>query len=76
MTSRERGMLFEGMSEEETKALDNKCNTSYLYLQKQLSQLLELTSFEVVRKIDLHLVLALFALFIFNILNRPNIASA
>jgi hypothetical protein len=41
---------------------------------------LELTelwlTFPVVRKIDIHLILPLFALFIFNILDRSNIASA
>ncbi|RAH74953.1 MFS general substrate transporter [Aspergillus aculeatinus CBS 121060] len=45
---------FEGLSDEETQALEKK----------------------LVRKIDLHLVSSLFLLFIFNILDRSNIANA
>ncbi|KAJ5312086.1 hypothetical protein PENANT_c011G00029 [Penicillium antarcticum] len=47
-------ILFEGLSDEETRLIENK----------------------LVRKIDFHLISALFLLFIFNILDRSNIANA
>ncbi|PLB52342.1 MFS general substrate transporter [Aspergillus steynii IBT 23096] len=47
-------ILFDGLSDEETKALEKR----------------------LVRKIDLHLISSLFLLFIFNILDRSNIANA
>lgn len=66
---------FEGLSAEETQALEKKC------LIAPLTFLLMLESGQanartVVRKIDLHLISSLFLLFIFNILDRSNIANA
>lgn len=63
-------LSFEGMSEEEMKKFERKRkNTHGACIPLANSQV-------VVWKIDLHLITALFGIFIFNILDRSNIASA
>jgi hypothetical protein len=63
---------FDNLTEGEVIALEKKCTSS-----SSLQTLVESNSWcLVVRKIDIHLILALFGLFIFNILDRANIASA
>ncbi len=62
---------FDGLSDEELKKLEKGCKFLVLRLGKML-----LTCRPVVRKIDLHLITSLCGIFIFNILDRSNIASA
>jgi hypothetical protein len=66
-------VLFEGLSNEETRCIEKRCTFHFIVGS------LRNTSFNsglVVRKIDFHLISALFLLFIFNILDRSNIANA
>lgn len=61
---------FEGLSDEEALKLERRCENHLIgfYFTILIKT--------VVRKIDLHLIPALFLLFIFNILDRSNIANA
>lgn len=65
---------FEGLTPEETKRLEKKreCFSKFKNEQKLTTN----QTCTVVRKIDLHLISSLCLLFIFNILDRSNIANA
>lgn len=66
----EERQLFDGLSDEETRLIEKKRKLSNSFGYMQTNKII------VVRKIDLHLISALFLLFIFNILDRSNIANA
>ncbi|CAG8919493.1 unnamed protein product [Penicillium salamii] len=66
----EERQLFDGLSDEETRLIEKKRKPSNSFGYLQTNKII------VVRKIDLHLISALFLLFIFNILDRSNIANA
>lgn len=65
---------FEGLTEEETKKLEKKreCFSKFKNEQKLTTKQI----CTVVRKIDVHLISSLCLLFIFDILDRSNIANA
>jgi hypothetical protein len=62
---------FDGLSDDELKRLEKRCMCDLASFGN-----LSLICRAVVRKIDLHLITSLFGIFIFNILDRSNIASA
>lgn len=69
----EENHLFDGLSDEETRLIEKKCKP---FMDPMCFGKHRANLYLVVRKIDLHLISALFLLFIFNILDRSNIANA